>query len=670
MASDSTESGVEKLAELLDRIPDLFRQTWDAAALYRVDGTMLRGNRVASTMVGGVNFAGQHFFTHMSPEARERAQREFAEAISTDTPREFESVFATPDGSEIEVEIRLLPAHLDGLVVGVFGLARDISARKRAEREVFRGQQQMLALFENHPDSITLLDSDGRYQLVNRASVALTGYAAPEFVGKTITEVFDPQHPDHYAFLLDAIARGEPLAYDTHTVTKDGRNIAIEGTLIPIRVDGDLTGAFNAAKDVTAKRQYESRLSRDGDRLRHLYQIASTVGISPQQRTERALRDGMGQLRADSAFLSRIRKNVVTVEAAVGDGFGLDIGYTTDIEKSFARHVSAEPGGFLHIEDLHTAEWVDDPARQANTAWRGFVGVRLMVGDQLYGIAGFMTKNRPFTLEETDREYISAVVALIALSVERSVQYQRLNDLAHQDTLTGLPNRALLLDRLDQTLLQARRFNRPFAVHFLDFDDFKDVNDQFGHAAGDELLIATTAAMAKSLRESDTLARVGGDEFVVLQPEIRSIEDANASRERLCSALDRTFTLEKSVVQISVSAGTAVFPQDGNDAAALLEAADQALYRAKAQRRSLAETAGTNGVSAGIATTSYASLHHLICDCGHTAFSHGARGCRVPKSDDGKVQLCGCTRTLENIYAHSAPRRRRQSELRQSPIDL
>jgi diguanylate cyclase (GGDEF)-like protein/PAS domain S-box-containing protein len=661
---------VETLTELLDRIPDLFRQTWDAAALYGLDGTMLKGNRVASSLVGGANLAGQHFFIHMSPDARERAQREFAETIAADAPREFESVFAAPDGRQIEVEIRLLPAHLDGRIVGVYGLARDITARKTAEREVFRGQQQMLSLFENHPDSITLLDSDGRYQLVNRASVALTGYSAPEFVGKTITEVFDPQHPDHYAFLLDAIARGEPLVYDTHTVTKDGRNIAIEGTLIPIRVDGELTGAFNAAKDVTAKRQYESRLSRDGDRLRHLYQIASTAGISPQQRTERALRDGMGQLHADSAFLSRIRKNVVTLEATVGEGFGLETGYTSDIERSFARHVAVAPGGFLHIEDLHTPQWVDDPARQANTAWRGFVGVRLMVGDQPYGIAGFITLNRPFKLEETDREYISAVVALIALSVERSVQYQRLNDLAHQDTLTGLPNRALLLDRLDQTLLSARRFKRPFAVHFLDFDDFKDINDRFGHAAGDELLIQTTAAMAKSLRESDTLARVGGDEFVVLQPEIRSVEDADVSRERLCSALDRTFTLEKSVVQISVSAGTAVFPQDGNDAAALLEAADQALYRAKAQRKSLGEQIGTNGVSAGIAATSYASLHHLICECGHTAFSHGARGCRVPKSEDGKAQLCGCVRTLENIYAHSAPRRRRQSEMRQPPLEL
>lgn len=659
MSTDPDESGLASLVELIRRIPDLYFQSWDAIAIYRLDGTLVSGNKIARSLSGDVDLAGSNFLAHMDPQERATALREFGEVVRTGKPITGESVFSMPNGTKLNVEILLLPAHLDGVMVGVYGIARDVTPRKQFEREMHQSQQRLLTLFENHPDSISVVDVEGRYQMVNRAAEALSGFSAAEYRGKTTGELFDPTNQQRFEFLRNAIREGRSIDYETSVVRGDDRPLAIEGTTIPIRVDGVLQGAFNVVKDVTAKRHYEAQLIRDGERMRHLYQIASSTGTTARQRIDRALRDGMVQLNADFAYVARLRDGMVNIDHSVGDP-GFEPRTTAPVEETLLRLVVAtdEP---LVVSDLTVPPWNEDVSRR-HESWTGFAAVALHVAGQPYGVAGFATRARRLSLEGTDREYIAAIGALIASAIERDLQYQRLTDLAHQDPLTGLPNRALLLDRLDQTLLQSRRYKRSFALHFLDFDDFKQVNDQFGHAAGDELLIKAAAAMAKVLRESDTLARVGGDEFVVLQPEITNVEDAEMIRQRLCASVEEPFPLEKTTVRIGVSAGTAVFPSDGTNAAMLLEAADQALYRDKAAKKAGDDAGETERVTSAIGATSYASLHHLICACGHTAFSHGVRGCRVPERIDGRLRNCPCVKTLEQIYAASAHPRRRKGE--------
>ncbi len=657
--STPDESGLASLVELLRRIPDLYFQSWDAIAIYRLDGTLVSGNKIARSFSGDVDLAGSTFSSHMDAQERAMAQREFGEVVRTGKSTTGESVFSMPNGTKLNVEILLLPAHLDGVMVGVYGIARDVTPRKQFEREMHQSQQRLFSLFESHPDSISVVDVEGRYQMVNRAAESLTGHSADDYSRKTTAELFDPDNPQRFEFLRNAIREGRAIDYETSVVRPDGRALAVEGTTIPIRVDGVLQGAFNVVKDVTAKRHYEAQLIRDGERMRHLYQIASSTGTTARQRIDRALRDGMVQLNADFAYVARLRDGMVNIDHSVGDP-GFEPRSEAPLGETLLRLVVAtdEP---LVVSDLTAPPWNEDISRR-HESWTGFAAVALHVADQPYGVAGFATKSRRMSLEGTDREYIAAIGALIASAIERDLQYQRLNDLAHQDSLTGLPNRALLLDRLDQTLLQARRYKRSFALHFLDFDDFKQVNDQFGHAAGDELLIKAAAAMAKVLRESDTLARVGGDEFVVLQPEISSMDDADLIRQRLCASVEAPFPLEKTTVHIGVSAGTAVFPTDGTNAAMLLDAADQALYRDKAAKKAGGDAGEADRITSAIGVTSYASLHHLICACGHTAFSHGGRGCRVPERIDGRLQNCPCVKTLEQIYAASAHPRKRKGE--------
>jgi diguanylate cyclase (GGDEF)-like protein/PAS domain S-box-containing protein len=166
---------------------------------------------------------------------------------------------------------------------------------------------------------------------------------------------------------------------------------------------------------------------------------------------------------------------------------------------------------------------------------------------------------------------------------EHKLTEERIQRVAHHDSLTGLPNRLLFDDRLNQAISLAKRNSRQFALLYLDLDRFKPVNDTLGHAAGDELLKAVATRIRRQVRESDTVARVGGDEFIVLLGDIGGREEAETVARKIIAALAAPFELgsQKQRVDIGTSVGVAVYPADARDAAALVKAADAAMYTAK-----------------------------------------------------------------------------------------
>lgn len=165
---------------------------------------------------------------------------------------------------------------------------------------------------------------------------------------------------------------------------------------------------------------------------------------------------------------------------------------------------------------------------------------------------------------------------------------EEVSRLAHRDPLTGLPNRALLLDRLAQAMARADRDGRRAAVLLLDLDRFKEVNDRLGHACGDRVLQGVAARFTEAIRDSDTVARFGGDEFVVVLSDVEGTQAV----DRVCSALRgclaRPMAVDGHEVAIGASVGIALYPDDGRTAAALLERADARMYRDKAVSRQVA----------------------------------------------------------------------------------
>jgi diguanylate cyclase (GGDEF)-like protein len=158
--------------------------------------------------------------------------------------------------------------------------------------------------------------------------------------------------------------------------------------------------------------------------------------------------------------------------------------------------------------------------------------------------------------------------------------------MAQHDTLTGLPNRALFDDRLIQAIVQANRNRGRLALLYVDLDHFKPVNDTLGHAVGDVLLKAVAQRMHDSVRASDTVARIGGDEFVVLLPAVQGADDALAVAEKIRCALNQSFeVVAGKMVHISSSTGVAIYPDHGQDEITLSKNADMAMYRSKQQGR-------------------------------------------------------------------------------------
>ena len=157
--------------------------------------------------------------------------------------------------------------------------------------------------------------------------------------------------------------------------------------------------------------------------------------------------------------------------------------------------------------------------------------------------------------------------------------------MAYHDHLTGLPNRALLSDRLDQALAAARRHQRLLAVLFLDLDRFKAINDAAGHHVGDGLLTAVASRLKACVREEDTVSRLGGDEFVILLSNLSETGVVQEIAHKIVEAVSQPFEIDGRVIYIGTSVGISLFPDGGESAAALLKAADTAMYQAKQEGR-------------------------------------------------------------------------------------
>lgn len=177
--------------------------------------------------------------------------------------------------------------------------------------------------------------------------------------------------------------------------------------------------------------------------------------------------------------------------------------------------------------------------------------------------------------------HVADVEPLKKLEDDLRAAHAKSEMLATHDHLTGLPNRALLEDRMSHALAQAKRRNEGFALLCVDVDNFKSINDTFGHPEGDRYLIEIAARLTSSVREGDSVLRLGGDEFIAIAIDIQSIEDAETLAGRIVAGVRGTYAVGHSTVTPSVSVGVAIYPQHGTTAAALTEAADKALYTAK-----------------------------------------------------------------------------------------
>jgi diguanylate cyclase (GGDEF)-like protein/PAS domain S-box-containing protein len=228
-----------------------------------------------------------------------------------------------------------------------------------------------------------------------------------------------------------------------------------------------------------------------------------------------------------------------------------------------------------HDQTFYSTFW--DSIRHTGQ-WQGEIWNRRKNGEEF---PEWLSISTIFDEHKQARYYIGIFVDL---SQQKEAE-SRLAYLAHHDVLTGLPNRALFNDRLMIAIAHARRSQHLLALLFIDLDQFKYINDCYGHAVGDELLRETAHRIARCLRDEDTLSRMGGDEFNVLLQHFGSREEVGSVASRILSALEAPVFVNDCVLSISASVGISVYPEDGDDPAILMNHSDTAMYRAKQDGR-------------------------------------------------------------------------------------
>ncbi len=456
----------------------------------------------------------------------------------------YESFHLTRGGKVVPVEVN---AHLFELYdkALVFAMARDITERKQSEAALRDSETRFRLTFELAGSGIAHVSLDGRLLRVNRSLCAILGYAEQELAGRTVKELSHPEDRD----LTDA-ARARVLSGELESTRFQKRYLRKNGATVWV----DLTVAL--ARDAEGK---------------PLYEIVVFDDVTERRMAEQALRESAEKLRIFSDNIP-----------------AMTVAFDKDLHYLFANKRYADFFGFAATDIIgkHLREIIGEDAYAAVES--RFVQVlqgRPVSYQRTLKLANGESCHIEIKLLPHFDEH-GTVLGCFAVTTditEHKLTQEHIQRVAHHDNLTGLPNRLLFNDRLGQALSLAKRDSRQFALLYLDLDKFKPVNDALGHTAGDELLQAVAERIRRQVRESDTVARVGGDEFTVILPDIAARGEAEIVAKKIIAALAAPFELgsRKQWVDIGTSIGVAIYPFDGRDADTLIKAADAAMYSAK-----------------------------------------------------------------------------------------
>ncbi len=382
--------------------------------------------------------------------------------------------------------------------------------------------------------------------------------------------------------------RGEHFTRVYRLLRRDGRAIWVrEDSVLTRAPDGDVRW-HGVMFDITDQKLTEQQLERQSSAQAAVARLGELAlrGVDIVALLDESCRALTGVLGADAALAWRLGADLRTRELRASHGAAaaalpLQAGLLTPGSPA-AKAVST--GAPVMVQSL------DDDAELTRALPSEQMGIKSSVTapiagqPQVWGLLGAYSQS-PHAFSEHDVNFVVAVANILAEAIERQQSQDAMEHRALHDLLTGLPNRGLFADRLEQALERMRRHPGLLAaLLFIDLDHFKQVNDTLGHQAGDELLIAVAARLREAVRPSDTVARLGGDEFGLLLEEIANERTAIATAERIAASFARPFVLGAGSQFVTASIGIAL--ADGHhQAAALLRDADAAMYRAKQRGR-------------------------------------------------------------------------------------
>lgn len=415
-----------------------------------------------------------------------------------------------------------------------------IAGHREAAQLLTANEALLKSVIEGTTDAIYVKDANGRYRLCNSAAARQLGRPAAEVVGLYDRDLFPPDVADSVRKGdVQAMAEGHASTVEHFITFLDGRRAVFQSTIGPIfDPEGSTTGLFGISREVTEIKRAEEQL-----------RLAARI-------FDRA---------AEGVVVTDAQNQVLTVNAAFTEVTGYTIDDMLGKNPSVLKSGRQPPEFYQNMwQQLNTKGW-----------WQGEIWNRRKNGD-IY--LEWLSVN---AVKDHSGKVLNYVGLLSDITLVRNSQ-QRIEYLATHDELTGLPNRTLVLDRLNLALARARRQQTQVSVLFVDLDNFKYVNDSLGHEQGDALLVQVARRLREALRTADTVARLGGDEFIVII-EATNDDETRLLAERILASVSGSYLLSEKDLFISASVGISCYPADGELPSELMKCADTAMYRAKAQ---------------------------------------------------------------------------------------
>jgi len=425
-------------------------------------------------------------------------------------------------------------------------------------------------------DAVCAVDKQGRFVFVSAAFERIFGYTPDEMIGQSMIDLVHPADRQRTLDAAKEIMGGEPqFNFENRYLRKDGQVVHILWSARWSEVD---QLRIAVARDITERKQAESRQAA-------LYAISEAAHAAEDlltlfKRVHLIIGEWLPALNFSVALYDEhcgqlnFPYHVDDDELQPEEPGTMTGRLCTEVIRSGQPILLTPEQDHLHagfemsVEGPNSSCWLGVPLNSKNGTIGALI-VKSVPGGERY--------------TEQDKELLQYVCAQVATAIERKQLHARLQQMAQYDQLTQLPNRGLLRDRLKASLALARADGGRMALLYVDLDRFKDVNDTHGHVVGDMLLQAVANRLKGCVRETDTVARIGGDEFVVLLHSIHASEDAGRVSEKILQVLAQPLRLDGHNLNIHISIGVAHFPEHGTEEQQLLRHADEAMYTAKRQ---------------------------------------------------------------------------------------
>lgn len=468
-------------------------------------------------------------------------------------------------------------------------LNEQVYAQRVTGEELRQASQKLMALIEASPVAIVVCDVEGRVESWNRAAVNMFGWTQEE-ARHCQGPLCLPGREGEADELRRRILNGESVAdLEAMRLRKDGTKINVSVSASLVRdVAGRPAGYLTMFADITARKRAEKQ-QKVTSQLTMLLTEAQSVEDAMPRVIEAACR-AFGFVYGACWVLDRQNQILRCAETWARPGAGLDD--FREHSKARLERPGQTPGALIpRIWATGAPVWLEDIGAEPSFARRKVAlqaglhsafGFPITVGGEVHGVLEFFA-TEPRAPDQAALAVAKTMSAHIGQFIARAQAERNLQFVASHDALTGLFNRSMFSERLQQALAQAYRHGRQLAVLFIDLDGFKLVNDLHGHAAGDTVLADLAGRLRECLREGDTLGRMGGDEFVVLiEGYTEDVQLLDVARKVL-DTVAQPFVLHTAAHNLTASIGISTYPQDGTNAPDLLRNSDVAMYRAKEQ---------------------------------------------------------------------------------------